>query len=328
MSRRPHPIIPIVALLLLFRAAAPVAQAPPSLDDVLTRVGNYVASYGEKTALVVSVEKYTQSVALEGVENMPKPRQLVAEFALVKTGDGSWIGFRDVVEMDGKPIGDRRDRLVSLMTSASADQSELTRIANESARFNVGPVMRNFNVPTTTLMLFTSANLKRFEFTNKGAKTIDGQKTWELAFKEIKKPTFVMTRGGIDVPVEGALWVIPEDGTVVRTRLKMRNFADRQATPEQNAPRNRPAVNPNTPTAGRGNANAVPTLEWTPIESSADTEVTYRKDAAIGLWLPSQMSEYYSGPIQGSRSVIEGRANTRATYADFKQFGTVATIKQ
>ena len=84
MSRRAHPIIAIVALLLLFRAASPVAQAPPSLDDVLARVGNYVASYGEKTSLVVSVEKYTQSVALEGVENMPKPRQLVAEFAARK----------------------------------------------------------------------------------------------------------------------------------------------------------------------------------------------------------------------------------------------------
>lgn len=318
----------VIALASWLALVTPAAQTPaaPSLEAVLQRVGNYVESYGEKAALVVSIEKYTQSVALEGVENMPKPRQLVAEFALVKTGDGSWIGFRDVVEMDGRAIGDRRDRLLSLMTGASADQSELTRIANESARFNVGPVIRNFNVPTTTLMLFTTANLPRFAFTNKGAKTIDGQKTWELAFKEVHKPTFVMTRGGIDVPVEGSLWVIPEDGTVVRTRLKMRNFADRAAPPEQTAPKDRPAPVTTGPVGSR--SFTIPDVEWQPIKSSADTEVTYRKDPAIGLWLPTEMSEYYSGPIQGSRSVIEGRANTRATYADFKQFGTVATIKQ
>lgn len=316
----------LLALLLQGGLAGAQAPAAPTLDAVMARVGSYVASYGEKTALVVSVEKYTQSVALEGVDNMPKPRQLVAEFALVKTGDGSWIGFRDVVELDGKAIGDRRDRLVSLMTSASANQSELTRIANESARFNIGPVIRNFNVPTTTLMLFTSANLPRFAFTNKGVKTINGQRTWELAFKEVRKPTFVMTRGGLDVPVEGTLWVVPEDGTVVRTRLKMRNFADRMAAPEQGGPQGRPAVNPNVPTGTQ--AVVIPDVEWKPIESTAETDVTYRKDAAIGLWLPAEMSEFYSGPIQGPRTTVEGRATTRATYADFKQFGTAATIKQ
>jgi hypothetical protein len=49
-----------------------------------------------------------------------KPRQLVAEFALVRTGDGAWVGLRDVVEVDGKAISDRRDRPVSLMTNAAA----------------------------------------------------------------------------------------------------------------------------------------------------------------------------------------------------------------
>lgn len=318
----------VIAALPWLAPVSPAAQAPaaPTLETVLERVGRYVATYGEKAALVVSVEKYTQSVALEGVENMPKPRQLVAEFALVKTGDGSWIGFRDVVEVDGRPVGDRRDRLVSLMTAASAEQSELTRIANESARFNVGPVVRNFNVPTTTLMLFTPANLPRFAFTNKGSKTINGQRTWELAFKEERRPTFVMTRGGTDVPVEGSLWVIPEDGTVVRTRLKMRNFADRSAPPEQTAPAHRPPPNTTSPQGAR--SITIPDLEWQPIKSSADTEVTYRRDPVIGLWLPAEMSEFYSGPIQGSRTTIEGRANTRANYADYKQFGTAATIKQ
>jgi hypothetical protein len=35
-----------------------------------------------------------------------------------------------------------------------------------------------------------------------------------------------MKRDGSDVPCEGTIWVEPGDGTVVRTRLKLRNFAD------------------------------------------------------------------------------------------------------
>lgn len=315
----------LVVLLLQAGLAGAQAPAEPALDEVLGRIGAYVAGYGARASLVVSVEKYTQSVALEGVTSLPKPRQLVAEFALVKTADGSWIGFRDVVEVDGTSITDRRDRLMSLMTSAAVDQSELTRIANESARFNVGPVIRNFNVPTTTLMLFTPANLPRFAFTHKGTKTINGQRTWEIAFKETRVPTFIMTRGGLGVPVEGTLWARPEDGTVIRTRLRMRNFADGMSASEQGAPKDQPAANPNVP--GRARPTIFPDFEWQPIKSSADTEVTYKKDAAIDLWLPVEMSEFYSGPIRSARTTVEGRANTRANYGDFKQFGTTATIK-
>jgi hypothetical protein len=39
------------------------------------------------------------------------------------------------------------------MTDAKADSSEVTRIANESTRFNIGPVIRNFNVPTGMVIL-------------------------------------------------------------------------------------------------------------------------------------------------------------------------------
>lgn len=318
-------VITLLAQLAVVSAQAP---APDTLDAVLSRIGAYVAGYGARASLVVSVEKYTQSIALEGVDKPAKPRQLVAEFALVKTGDGAWVGFRDVVEVDGKSISDRRDRLVSLMTNASADVSEVTRIANESARFNVGPVVRNFNTPTTTLMLFTPANLARFAFTHKGAKTIDGEKTWEIAFKETRRPTFIMTRGGADVPVEGTLWVRPENGTVVRTRLRMRNFADQMNSPDAKAPAERPAGNPNAPSGGRAalaTNQPVPELEWTKIESSGETEVTYRPDADIGLWLPVRMTEFYSGPIRGARTTVEGRATTRAEYSGYKQFG--ATVK-
>lgn len=322
--------IVVTALVLSFAdLGATQGHSDPLLDAVLAKIAAYVARYGEHTSLVVAVEKYTQSVTLDGRAAPSKPRQLVAEFAIVKAAGGAWTGFRDVVEVDGQKIANRRDRLVSLLTDTSTDSSEVTRIANESARFNIGPISRNFNVPTTALLFFTPANLSRFTFRLKGTKNIDGVRTWEIGFAETRSPTFIRTRAGADVPIEGALWARPDDGTVVRTRLLMRNFADQMTSPEQSDPKQRPAVNPNTPTGGRealARAEAIPTLEWRRIDSSAEIEVTYRQDGTSGLWLPSAMAELYVGPITVTTRPSVGRATTRATYSDFKQFGTAVKI--
>jgi len=156
-----------------------------------------------------------------------RPRTLVSEFAIVKAaGRVGWSGFRDVVEVDGKPVADRRDRLMSLLTGPAGGESELRRIADESARYNVGPVIRNFNVPTTALFFFHPDLVGRFTFRRTGTKKIDGVNTWELAFKETRRPTLVMKSDGTDVPCEGTVWVNPADGTIVRTKLRLRNFAN------------------------------------------------------------------------------------------------------
>ena len=217
-------------------AASPPVSTDPALNDLLIKLGGYVTSYGEHASLVVGVERYTQHVDLQSATPI-RPRRLVAEFALVKTGrpDG-WIGFRDVVEVDGEPVQDRRDRLTKLFTDSAAPMPEATRIANESARFNVGPISRNFNVPTMALLLFRPENLSRFTFTRRGTERIDGVETWEVAFRETRRPTMVMTRAGKDVPLEGSLWIVPADGTVVRTRLRMRGFADAIAMGDSRAP--------------------------------------------------------------------------------------------
>lgn len=131
-----------------------------------------------------------------------------------------------MVEVDGKDVADRRDRLLGLLTGPAGGESELRRLADESARYNIGPVIRNFNVPTTALFFFHPDLVERFTFQRKGTRTIAGVTTWELDFQETQRPTLVMKRDGRDVPCEGTIWVEPGNGTVVRTRLKLRNFAD------------------------------------------------------------------------------------------------------
>jgi hypothetical protein len=206
-------------------AAARATPASRELDDVVRKMAGYVASYGAEASVIVGVEKYTQRVTIE--ERPVRPRMLVSEFAIVKAaGRVGWSGFRDVVEVDGKAVGDRRDRLMSLLTGPAGRESELRRISDESARYNVGPVIRNFNVPTTALFFFHPDLVERFTFRRAGTKRIDGVDAVALEFKETHRPTLVMKSDGTDVPCEGTVWVNPADGTIVRTRLRLRNFAN------------------------------------------------------------------------------------------------------
>ena len=319
----------LMLLIVVALACSPLANAAQELsaNELMTRVGAYAAAYGEKTSVVVATETYTQMLAIEGQAQMPRPIKLVAEFAIVKLQGGGWTGFRDVISVNDEPVPDRKDRLMSLLTSDSASLSEATRIANESSRYNVGAISRNFNTPTAALFFFLPANLDRFTFTKKDSKTIDGVKTIEIAYKETRLPTLVTTRSGKNVPLQGSLFVM-EDGTVVRTRMRMEKFADAQTSAEQQAPR----VNGPTNVTGNGGgrpaqSGQVMAMDTRPIDSSADIEVTYKKPAALDLWLPSRMDELYEGPITAMQiRTTTGRSTTHAFYGAFRQFGASGKI--
>lgn len=315
---------PIALTVVLASSVLSAQKSEPTLEQVMERIGRYVASYGEKAAVVVASEKYSQSVLIDGAD-MGRPRELKAEFAIVRVAGGAWAGYRDVIELEGKPVQDRKDRLVSLLTNTQGDASELIRIANEGARFNIGPISRNFNVPTAAMFFFLPSEHGRFTFAKKAVRKIEGIDTWEIEFRETKRPTLIMTRAGKDVPIEGTLHVKPDDGTVVRTRFKMKNFADIDASPEQQAPPQRPA---DSPTGGIGTRAPIQPVETTKMQSEADIEVTYAKPAGIDLWFPASMVELYQGPIKVKVTPVMARATTRAKYSDFRQFGTSIKIVQ
>ena len=321
--------LPYGIAIALSSAAIALAQEPTA-NDLMAKVGAYAAAYGEKSSVVVGQESYTQQVTVVGAADVIRPIELVAEFAIVKTQGGGWIGFRDVIEVNGQAVRDRKDRLTALLTSTSATLSEAARIANESSRYNTGPISRNFNTPTTALFFFLPEHLARFAFTKKGNKTIDGIRTVEIGYKETKLPTIVTTRSGKNVPLQGSLWVT-NDGTVIRSRMHMEKFADMQAPPDQKTPRMPPPTNDRANTGGRAAAEAksdsATGMEMRPIDSSADIEVTYRKPDGIDLWLPSQMVELYEGVVTTINiRPTSGRTITRATYSNFKQFGSSGKI--
>ena len=243
----------------------------PSLKEVLPRMTAYVQSYGEKASIFVATEHYTQHVT-GGNRPAPEDRVTVADFAIVRAeGLGGWVGFRDVREADGARIGDHRDRLLKVLSDVSGSLDEARRLSDESARYNIGPVSRNFNVPTAALFFFSPQNLDRFKFTRKSVAP-DG--TWEIAFRETERPSLVKTPEGRSVPSEGSVWVKASDGTVLRTSLRLKEFGQGSAAR---------ARHPGT----------------------ALIDVSYARVSEFDMWLPQVMVESYE--MRRERTTTEAR---------------------
>lgn len=135
--------------------------------------------------------------------------------------------------------------------------------------------MRNFNVPTTALFFFRPDNFDRFKSTRK---RVEGDGTWEIAFRETSRPTLIRTPEGRPVPTEGSLWVEPASGTIVRTTMRMNRFVS--------------ARGPN-----RG-------------FSAAQVDVTCSRVAALDMWLPETMKESY----EADRGTLADRLTAEARY--------------
>lgn len=319
------------------RADPPTSPVPgdstsESLGQILERMGHYVQAYGERAALLVATEKYTQRVNTEDGTTYP-PRRLTAEFAIVKAaGAVGWIGFRDVVEVNGEAVVDRRDRLLRLLSDANGDTAEATRISNESARYNIGPISRNFNVPTTALFFFHPANLPRFTFKIRGRKKIEDIETVVLEFKETRRPSMVMTRQGKDVPCEGTVWVSPADGTIVRTLVTFKGFADDRALQEIRdksgntapvrphappPPQSPPPAQPPTAGAGAGNPGQNRPSNSSGGGGSTGASAAAAEESRVGSRLtPQQM---FTGELHTRK--VESMARFEVTY---KRHGSFA----
>ena len=281
-----RPVLLAALLVLIVAAPRPRADArAPSVKDVMRRVGAYVDAYGEKASIVVATEEYTQELR---ATNGRETRRLLADFAIVKVESlGAWWGFRDVLEVDAMQVRDRDDRLVRLLTESAGRYDEARRLSDESARFNIGGIQRNFNVPTTALFFFRSENHDRFKFTAKGVLR-DG--IWEIAFRETSRPTLIRTPSGESVISKGSIWVNPADGTVVRTLLEVDGFVSREGRR----------------TTGTGRV-----------------DVQYRRVPELDMWLPEWMNEEFNATRAGETETITGRA----WYSRYRQFQTSIRIK-
>ncbi|HEX7779398.1 MAG TPA: hypothetical protein VF424_09185, partial [Vicinamibacterales bacterium] len=171
-------------LMAAARSGYPLAQSqtPPELAALLSSVAAYLEDYEQRSGAVVSLETYIQN-AQRGSDRAV--RHLKSDMLVLSVGTYGWLGFRDVFEVDGRSVRDHEERLYKLFLNPSPDSLlQARKILDESARFNVGQVTRNINVPTMALTFLKRTYQPRSRFADKGVETVDGVRTRVIEFSE------------------------------------------------------------------------------------------------------------------------------------------------
>lgn len=245
------------------------ALKDPDLDVVMARVGAYVVAYGDTLTALVADEDYVQQLR-RPLGGAVQSRTLHSEvFYLRAPGSPEWIGFRNVLTMNGRDVRTDDLRLKDVFEQhPGSAMAAARRIADESARYNLGPIVRNFNMPATVLQFLHPDRQARFAFNKQGESKDDGRLEWIVSFEERRSPTIIRTTEGKDVKSKGRAWVEPETGRVTRTELVLDDFAP--------------------PVRGAFGDDE--------IRSLAEVTVAWRPDEGLGQWVPAEMRERYEGP--------------------------------
>jgi hypothetical protein len=153
-------------------------------------------------------------------------RHLRSDFLTIRDDVEGWIGFRDVYEVDGRPVRDRTDRLTKLFLAPHPDsQSQARRIAEESARFNLGgQVSRTINTPLLALQFIRAENQNRSRFNEAGRKISHGSAIRTVDFQEWATPRIIQTRDS--AAARGRLWIDAGSGRITETELFVNTSLD------------------------------------------------------------------------------------------------------
>ena len=227
-------------------AALPVggaaSQPSPSLEQVLARAAHYVTTFHQQLSGIVAEETYAQEARRVGTAKTRgvQRRALKSDLLLVRPSNADrYVEFRDVFEVDGRPVRDRQDRLTALFIKPTPEtENQLKAIINESARYNPGNIYRNINTPMLAISFLEPEMQPRFRFSVSSRRDPHRPDTvaagdaplfrvatemWVIAFREVKRPSVIRTTKGADFPATGRLWIDPARGTVLMTELVMQN---------------------------------------------------------------------------------------------------------
>ena len=214
----------LVALAASFALAITGQAQPPDLDDLLDKAADYVAGYKQDFMGVVADETYRQEArAARGTdlrgfptEGQRQKRDLKSDILFVRTPDADlWLQFRDVYEVDGKPVRDRAERLTKLFLEPSRSvKKQAEDIATESARYNIGGVNRNINLPVLALSVLETHNRPWVVFS--GSRKKDA---WDVDFREERGGTLIRTTGNQSMPSHGHFQIDAVTGRVLSSDL-------------------------------------------------------------------------------------------------------------
>ncbi len=280
----------IIGLGSPIRTTSRAAVQRTPLDDLLERAGRYVVDFETRFSTLVAEERYVQDIktgrptapggpefearelpgdsgdsnASRGAsystkrekQTGPRHRVMKSDVLLVQVADTTWFCFRDVIEVDGQRVRNREGRLQELFVTSRGNTRQ---VMDESARYNIGNIERNNNVPTYALLILYPGVSNRFVFKQTGEQDVGGTRTWVLSFAEVARPTIVRNRRDQDVPSSGHFWIDPKTGHVLMSQLIV------------------------------GDATS---------DARAYVTVKYRLDEKLGTLVPAEMREIYDQPTR------------------------------
>jgi hypothetical protein len=211
--------VPIFHMLAAMTATGSliVYAQTPAREDVVAKLGLSIRAFVGNLSSVVAEEDYYQEVS-----SPPRKRTLKSDFLLVRYPgtDRLWLSFRDVREVDGRPVGEGRDeRLSALFLQPFEDATRRAReISLASDRYDIARVAP-LDDPLLALTLLQVTYQKRFRFAVRGIDRNAGPTVRLLEFQEVQRPSIV--RLGInDVMTRGLVWIDESSGRIVKTELR------------------------------------------------------------------------------------------------------------
>jgi hypothetical protein len=216
-----------------------LAAQEPTLNEALRRTATYVANFQRQLATIVAEETYVQEIKYQQSARERSvffPRRLRSDLLLVRVPSSDrYVEYRDVFEVDGDPVRDRSERLTRLLKDPSGGD-QMSAIIRESARYNIGNIVRTVNTPLLPLMFLDAAYQPRFTFKRetKAAPVLRDSSSqeitdapvfklstemWMLQYQERRRNTVIRTPQGDDLPAHGRFWINPDTGAVLISEL-------------------------------------------------------------------------------------------------------------
>ncbi len=268
----------VTAAVLVVAPASPLATQQPAsaaLDLILRNAAAYLDTFAASASGIVLEEAYTQQTRAKQLTT----RRMRSDVLITADRVVGWYEFRDVFEVDGKPVRDRDDRLAQLFAQPSPSAIEQARrIVAEGARFNLNPDglkgNRTLNLPTTALFFLRAVNQRRSSFSRNGFTSVGDRRVAVVDFRETAKPRII---GTLDqAAAKGTFWIEVDTGAVVRTMLKLASGAGSML-----------------------------------LDMSA--KVDYARDPRTEVWLPRSMDEHYEITSADGSDSADAGGGTRQT---------------
>lgn len=207
-----------VAIGAFVVASASLASQQITSQVLTERAAAYMAEQFPRLSNVVAEEQYLQQTTSPN-----RKRTLRSDYLIVRLQDsGDFASFRDVFEVDARPVRDRDERLQKLFLSGTPGSAiqQAQNIARESSRHNIWDI-GTINNPYLAMAFIQDAYRSRFRLQSPRQERALGPDVWAMVYQEFRTPTILKGNGNRDIMTRGRWFIEASTGRVVGTEMRM-----------------------------------------------------------------------------------------------------------